>query len=186
MFSSKNLLVYIGRNAIGSLLVVAATVGAILFLSSQIERMTDSVALNHRLQAELQKRTSLFELLKHDSQIVGSNDTKIFGAFAPSDNILGFINTLDDLGTKNSLTQIYHFDTPILSSISAPFPISTITYTNSFQTTLPGFSTYLGQFNKLPYYTKIDSFSISSQDKLGWLGQSAITYHATLYANGTQ
>lgn len=186
MFSSKNLLVYIGRNAIISLVAISATVSVILFLSTQIERMADSVALNHRLQAELQKRTSLFELLKHDSQIVGTNDIKISGAFAPSDNILGFINTLDDLGTKNSLTQIYHFDVPAVSNISAPFPISSISYTNSFQTTLPGFSTYLGQFNKLPYYTKIDGFSISSQDKLGWLGQSTIAYRATLYARGPQ
>ncbi len=183
MFTLKNLLVVIGRAALISLGAIFIASIAIFFLSSQIKRMSDAVALNHRLESELQKRTGLIEVLKHDSQIVGTNNTLIQNAFAPADNILGFINTLDSLAAKNSITQTYNFEVPVPSPIAAPFPISTIGYTNRFDSTLQGFTGYIKQFNKLPYYTKIDGFTIASQDKLGWTGSATITYHATLYSN---
>lgn len=186
MFTTKNLLILIGRNALISLVAISITVIAIIFLSNETERVSDSVALNHRLETELTKRTALFEVLKHDSQIVGTNDTKIEAAFPPSDNILDFISILDSLAIKSSLTQVYNFTTPVSSSISAPFPIATISYTNSFGANVLAFSNYLRDFDKLPYFTKIDGFTISAQGKPGWLEVSTITYRATLYTKNTQ
>lgn len=186
MFTLKNLLSLILRNAIISLAVVLATSLGVIFLAGQIKHLSDSVATNHHLEAELQKRAGLFELLKRDAQIVGTNDSIINGAFASSDNILGFINAFDALASKNSLTQTYTFETPVVSAIPAPFPINTIAYTNRFEASVSDLSGYIMQFNKLPYYTKIDGINISSQDKLGWNGPSTIMFHATLYTRGAQ
>lgn len=181
MFTSKNLLLLIGRNAIISIVAILIAAVSVILLSSQIKRMSDSVVLNHRLQEELQKRTGLLEVLKRDLQVVGTNDTKIEDAFITSDNILGFVGALDRLAVKNSLAQVYSFDTPVPSAIPSPFPISTISFSNSFNATMPAFSSYLAKLNQLPYYTRVDALSITSQDPLGWQGPSTVTYHAILF-----
>lgn len=186
MFAIKNLLTLIGRNAIISLIVVSITFIVIVFLSNEIEHISDSVALNHRLKASLEQRIELFEILKHDRDIIGTNDVQIENAFAPSNNILGFINTLDGLATQNALTQVYRFETPTPSDLSAPFPISTISYSNSFEANISTFSTYLKEFEKLPYFTQIEGFSIASQGNLGWLGTSTISFRATLHTKTIQ
>ncbi|MEI6580679.1 MAG: hypothetical protein WCO07_00735 [bacterium] len=186
MFTVKNLLILIGRHAIVSLIVVSITVIAIFFISKEVERISDSVALNHRLESELKKRTELLEALKNDVQRIGTNDIQIDNAFISSEDISGFINTLDNLAQKESITQVYRFETPIPSSMSAPFPISTISYSDSLTTNVSSFSNYLKEFEKLPYFTKIDGFNISSQDKTGWLGTSTISFRATLYTKSIQ
>jgi len=181
MFTTKNLLILIGRNMLIALAAITISLAVVFFLSKEISRVSDSVLLNHHLQTELSKRTGLLEVLKHDAQIIGTNDVKIADAYAPSDNILGFINTLDTLATKNILTQVYHFETPMPSDVSTTFPISTIAYTNNFEASVGTFSNYLKNFNKLPYFTKIEGFSISSQDKQGWLEAGVVSYKAILY-----
>ena len=186
MFTTKNLLLFLGRNVIISLVVIFITVTASLFISKEINKISDSTALNHRLGKELAERIEFLKTLKQDIKIIGTNDTKIEGAFTPSDNILEFINTLDNLASKNNLTQVYRFETPVPSTISAIFPIETISYSNNFQTNLSTFSSYLKEFEKLPYFTTIKGFSISSQDKLGWSGLSNVSFNATLYTKVIQ
>lgn len=181
MFTTKNLLILIGRNIIISLFVILLTLAAVIFLSKEISQISNRVALNNKLSLELKKRTDLFETLKQDAQTIGKNNTIIENAFTPSNDVSGFINALDLLAEKNKIAQIYHFETPILSSISSVFPISTIIYSNSFESSVLSFSSYLKEFGKLPYFTKIDGFNITSQDSQGWLGKSTISYKATLY-----
>lgn len=186
MFTKKNILILIGRNALVALSVIIITVIVIIFLSNGIKRVSETVALNYNLKMQLEKRTGLFEVLKKDTQIVGTNNILIENAFASSDNILEFISILDSLATKNALTQVYSFASPIPSEISGPFPISTILYSNSFGANVLAFSNYLKEFDKLPYFTKIDGFNIGTQDKLGWLEVSTVSLRATLYTKNTQ
>lgn len=186
MFTLKNILILIGRNTVISLAVVCVAFILINFISKKIERISDSVALNHRLLAELEKRTGLFEVLNRDAQIVGANDILIDNAFVSSDDISPFIDTFDNLGQNQSIKQTYHFETPVLTAISAPFPISTILYSNNITTNVSNFSGYLKAFEKLPYFTKIEGLNISSQNELGWLGESTISFRATLYTKATQ
>ena len=186
MFTIKNILILIGRNVIISLVAVSISTVAIVFLSNKIENLSDSVALNHRLEAQLKKTNELSDTLKNDVQTIGTNNVDIENAFVSSDNILGFINTLDNLASQKSIMETYHFGTPAPSVISAPFPISTIEYSNSLETSLLNFSDYLKAFEKMPYFTKIDGFTISSQDPLGWLGMSTISFNATLYTKTAQ
>ena len=83
---------------------------------------------------------------------------------------------------KNNLKQIYNFQVPIPSNITLPFPISTISYSNNLTGNISFFSNYLDTFEKLPYFTKIEGFTISSQSKNGWSDASNISYNAIIYA----
>jgi len=186
MFTLKNLLILIGRNLLITLAIFFVTIISIIFLSKEMSRMSDSVALNHKLEAELKNRTELLNVLGHDTQIVGTNDTLIENAFVPSDNIINFVNTLDNLAQTQSIPQTYHFGTPSPATISASFPISSIEYTNNLTTNVQSLLAYLKKFNELPYFTKINGITIASQDKSGWMGPSTITLQATLYTKSTQ
>lgn len=186
MFTTKNLLMLVGRHTLIAVGVVGIALVVCLFLAQQITHLSDTVVKNRTLAVLLGSRTELFSLLKQNAAIVGSNDIAINNAFVPSDNILDFIASLESTGLKNSTTQSYRFDSPVAASIAAPFSLQTISYTNTLATNVLTFSNYLKDFERLPYFTKIDSMTISSQDKTGWQGASTATYRATLYTKASQ
>lgn len=187
MFTTKNLLLLIGRHLLIALGAVFVASLAVWFLSSEIERISDDAVKNRQLASTLEKRTELLATLKRDAAIVGENDTLIKQAFVPADNILGFVSVLKKLALRNAVMQTFHFGTPAPSSIPAPFALSAIPYSNTLSGTIFTFSHYLKEFENLPYFTTIQSLTISSQDKtLGWRGASGATMSATLYAQTAQ
>lgn len=186
MFKTKNLLILIGRNALFSAIPLAITIVTIVFLSRQINNLSNSIALDRNLEASTKSITELSEIIKKDAQIIGSNYSKIEEAFLSSDNILKFMNSLDNLALEKKINQVYRFENPVQSSISSPFPISVISYSNVLNSDIVGFSKYLRDFEKLPYFSNIEEFTISSQDKTGWAGASTISYKAKLYTKTAQ
>lgn len=186
MFTTRNLIVLIGRHAIIAAVAVAIAAVASYLLTREIARVSDAVVQNRHLATTLEKRTELFSTLARDAQVVGTNDIVIERAFISSDNILEFISSLESLALKNGATQSFHFDNPIPSPVPAPFPLSTIGYTNSLSLNVLAFANYLKDFDTLPYFTKIESLTITSGDPAGWRGTSNISFRATLYAKTAQ
>lgn len=186
MLNSKNLLMLIGRNVIITLMVAIVSITAIFFLKVEIEKITDKIILNRKLETELKKRTELINIIDTGAKIIGNNNYLINSAYIPSNNISPFINKLDDLVSISGINQIYHFETPTPSTIEGPYPLSTISFTNNLTADLTNLSVYLKSFETLPYFTKIESINISSQDKSGWVGMSNVSFKATLYTKTTQ
>lgn len=186
MFTTKNLLLLIGRHALIAILAIGAAVLTAGFLSQQITRLSDDVLKNRNLASALEKRTELFAAVKRDTELVGTNDTLIEQAFIPSNNILDFVFTIESLALKNGVTQAFHFDTPTPSPVSAPFPLATVTYSNSLSGDLKGFLGYLKDFEGLPYFTKIESLNISSSGKADWRDTGTMSFRASVQTNATQ
>lgn len=166
--------------------MVSFAILIIIILSKEITKISDNVVKNQKLANMLTERTTLLEKLKQDVNIIGTNDMLINNAFIPSNNIIEFISALDSISLKNSITQAFHFSSPVESTISSPFPISTIDYNNSLSSNLPTFIRYTKDLEKLPYFTKINSLNITSQDATGIQGNSPISFQATLYTKTTQ
>ncbi|MEI7764993.1 MAG: hypothetical protein WCI93_00240 [bacterium] len=186
MFTLKNILILIGRNAIISIIVIAICLSGILFFSKEITKMSDSAASSNNLDFGAKKAANVLEVFNYDTQIVGTNYEKIAGAFAPADNILGFIGELDSLTSKTASKQIYRFNTPTEPIITSPFPIATVSYADTFSTNVSDFSNYLKKFEQLPYFTDMEGFDITSQDKAGWTGMSSVSFQAKLYVKIVQ
>ncbi|HAT68626.1 MAG: hypothetical protein A2481_02225 [Candidatus Yonathbacteria bacterium RIFOXYC2_FULL_47_9] len=186
MFTTKNLLMLVGRHAIIAILAIGASVLVAVLLSQEITRLSDDVLKNRQLASALEERTELFAAVKRDTELVGTNDLLIEQAFISSNNILGFVAVLESLVLKNGITQAFHFDTPAPSPISAPFPLATVTYSNSLSGNLVAFSNYLKDFERLPYFTKIESLSISSSGKPGWRNAGTMSFRASIQTNATQ
>lgn len=186
MFTTKNLLMLIGRHAAIALGAVGIAIAASYFLMREIARISDTVVQNRHLATTLEKRTELFSTLARDAQVVGTNDTLIDRAFISSDNILGFISTFESIALKNGATQSFHFENPTPATIPAPFPLSTIGYTNTLSLNVLTLPNYLKDFDMLPYFTNMGSLSITSSDPIGWRGTSSASFHATLYTKTIQ
>ncbi len=186
MFTIKNLLMLIVRNIIISLIFITISISSIFYINSKIGNITDAIILNRKMEAELKKRSELLDTLKQDAQIIGKNDVLINNALVPSNNISEFTNVLDDLAIKNNITQSYRFETPIISGTSEGISTSTISFSNTIKADVSTISKYLKNFEKLPYFTKIESINISSQDVKGWMGSSTVSMKATLITEEIQ
>lgn len=182
MFSTKNLTVLIGKQASIALAVLVCSIIAVFFLSQQIDKVSKAAVQNRQLADKLSKRTELFSVLAHDVAILGTNDAILERAFPPADNILEFILVLENTAFKNGVTQSFHFGNPVGAPDAAPFPLSTIDYQNTLTQNITSFSKYLKDFESLPYFTRIDGISFTSQDAtLGWNGTGTASYRAVLY-----
>ena len=186
MFTTKNLFILTLRHILiaGSAVLIAGFVT--FFISTKIEGITKTVIKNRQLASTLEKRTDLFATLKEDTETVGTNDVLIEKAFPSSDNILEFISALESLASKNGVAQSFHFNTPSPSAIPAPFTLSTVSYSNSLSGSFPALINYLKNFERLPYFTKIDTVNLSSGDRAGWGQTASLSFSATLQTKSTQ
>lgn len=181
MFTSKNLAIFIGKQFAVAFIVVGIAFGAVLWLSGQISTIAGGIQKNLQLVQKLQNRTETFSIIAHDVAAVGSSATVIENAFPPADNILQFILALDNMALKNNVTESYHFDTPVSAGISSPFPLSTIGYQNTLSGNITALDNYLKDFEKFPYFTKIDGINFTASGSSGWQNGGTATYRATLY-----
>jgi len=186
MFTTKNLLILIGRHAIITILAIITAASSVWILSQQITRLSEDVQKNRSLASMLEKRMELFASVKRDTELVGTNDVLIERAFVPLNNILDFVAMLEGLALKNGVTQAFHFENPVPSTIPIPFPLAMVPYSNSLNGNLASFSNYLKDFERLHYFTKIENLSISTQSKTGWRDAGTMSFQANIQTNATQ
>ncbi len=186
MFTTKKLLIILKRHAVIALVVGSIALVAVWFLSREIERVTNEIIQNNRTASAIVKRTELFTILKRDAILVGTNNALIERAFISSDNILEFVSFFEKLATKNSVLQNFKFDAPTPSTVASPFPLSTITYGNTISTNIFTLSSYLKDFESLPYFTRIESLSMSSQDPAGLRSSGTASFRAIFYAKTSE
>ena len=182
MFTTKNLLMSVGRHLVIALLTISVSLTVVIFLARSIEHVSTTAVKNRQMVRLLEQRTELFTTIKHEAELIGENGTRIENAFVPADNILPFVAALENLSLNNSTPQSFRFGTPISSTFSAPFPLATISFSNTVSANLLTLESYLKQFEKLPYVATIDSMNISSGDTAGWRGAITASFNATLYS----
>lgn len=185
MFSTKNLFRLIGKQVLISLAFAVFAFIVIFVVSDQISKMSKKAIKDRSAATTISERATLLASLKHEASIIGSNDKVIKQAFIPSDNILEFISILESLALKNGLSQTFSFASPNPATEETPFPVSTINYQNNISSNVFTFIKYLKEFEKLPYFTKIDSVTISS-GSADWRTASSITFSASVAAQVAQ
>lgn len=185
MFTTKNLFKLVGKHILIAISFVMLASTIVVIISNQIADASTKAAKSRHLAALLGVRTVLISNLKHEVEIIGTNDTTIKSAFIPADNILDFVSILESIALKNGITQSFSFSSPIPATISAPFPITTINYQDTISSNVQTFAHYLNDFENLPYFTKIDSLTISS-GTADWRTASTISFNASVIAHSAQ
>lgn len=181
MFTKKNLIFLAGRHTLIAIFVLGFTLIALYFLSDAITKTAERVAQTRIIVHTLEKRTELFTALRHDTEVIGNNNALIEKAFLSSGNILEFTTALETLAFKHNFIQNFQFGTPEASALASPFPIATISYTNTLSINLTDLIIYLKEFERLPYFTKVESLSLSTQSPLGWKATGTASFRATFY-----
>jgi len=186
MFTTKNLFKIAGKHFLIALGFISIASIAVFFIAGQISKISDNAAKDRQVAADLSERTSLLSNLKYESELIGNNDDTIRHAFIPSNNILAFVSILESLALKNGVTQSFHFSSPSPSTGETAFPYSMIIYQNTISSNVPTFINYLKDFEKLPYFTKIDSINISAASTADWRTSAMISFGATVAAQTAQ
>lgn len=185
MFTSKNLFKLAGKHILVVLVVIFFSSITILLVSKQITQMSAKAVENRQMEATLIERASTLSELKKESEIIGSNGTIIKHAFIPSNNILEFVTILESLAQKNGLTQSFRFTPPTIAIEDDNFSVTTISYQNTITSNVSTFSIYLKEFENLPYFTRIDSLSISSSEG-DWRKGGTASWSASLLAEAME
>lgn len=181
MFSKKNLLFLIGRDALIAIFAAAMASTATFFLVHKITETAARVEQARELSRSLEQQTELVSLIRRDGEIVGTNKTLIEGAFLSSDDILNFTSALEKLAENHSFVPYFRFGTPTLAPIETPIPLAVIPYDLTIPHGLANLITYLKDFERLPYFTKINSITFSTENAGGWTTGGSASLGASLY-----
>lgn len=186
MFTTKNLLSIAGKHIFIALLFVLVAFGSVFFLSTQISKISTQAAKDRNFIATLNERTARQTALKQEIEMIGTNDTAIRDAFPPSNNILELITALESIALRNGIKQApLHFSSPAPLSTVGTFTSETIRYENTLSVNIGTFIKYLKDFEKLPYFTKINALSISSGSD-GWHTGATVSFSASIATEASQ
>lgn len=165
---------------IGAIAVASVVVGV---CAGQITKVSKSLVEKRRLAAILEQKNETLRQLEKDLAVIGSQEKKIREALPPSSNILDFIADLEGLAARSSVKQTTRFGTPVPVSPEGTegISIAKVDYGITINGNIFTLQSYMKNFDNLPYFTKINSFSIQSGKELGWEGESSISINATVF-----
>jgi hypothetical protein len=184
MFNRKYLPLIILRNISPAIIAVVIASIAVLFCSRQIVKISKTIQEQKTLSRNIELRVESLNNLRRDFQTVGDADEKIKSALPPIDNILDFSSVLENLASKDSLSETINFESPSSSNISID---NTPLYVVNYDLTLNGgnittLTNYLKKFEQLPYFTSASSVSLDSGANAGWDSNSTLVINAKIYA----
>ncbi|MBI5147849.1 MAG: hypothetical protein HZA37_01720 [Parcubacteria group bacterium] len=158
IFNRKKIFIIILRNFLKALFAAAAAFAVAFFLGEQIVKSGNSVVEQQTLLFILEKRTDVLSQMRRDFEIIGNADETINQAVPSAENILNFVAALESLGVRSGVSQSFRFGTPT----PIPGDFQEIGYDLSVAASLPAMIAYFENFEKLPYFTDIAGFSVSS------------------------
>ena len=101
MFTTKNLIVLIGKQALITAMAVVSSLILVLILTHQISNVSNAVVKERQLSDRLSKRTELLSAVSRDIAMVGTNDALFERPFISADNILEYILALENLAFRD-------------------------------------------------------------------------------------
>ncbi|HEV8601470.1 MAG TPA: hypothetical protein VGQ87_02620 [Patescibacteria group bacterium] len=180
MFTEKQLLYKIIRNL--SLLGVVFVLSLIItgLIGRQITKISNSVYQKQKLASVLEKRSENLIRLSDDLKRVDDADQKINDAFPTSDNILDFVSAMEKVAMENSIKQSIRFGSAApIPAVSENLQFSALDYTLTLTGDIKLLTSYLRDFEKLPFVTSISSITVNSSN--GWTNESQIGIQAKVY-----
>lgn len=176
-------LIKLAEKAIILTIIIVAAIMAARYLIQHIKKINLTMQENKKAGYLLENRERINENIQKNFSSVDPNYEKKISAALPSIyNVLPFVEALESLAKKNSLQQTINFGQP-LPADGIPGPLSLVSL--DFNISLTGgnietFTAYLKDFEKLSYFTTINSISLTSAS--GWQDNSSISLSGRLYA----
>ena len=184
---TTQLLEILGR----AFLAVVVAMVAIYFLSGQISAIGSTARENRTAVTILENKNQVANDLKNGFASIGDGDKKVEEAFIKAENIVEFINKLEDIAKNAGLEQSLRFYTP--GPLQPPtegteenkpadeLKLMEVDYDINLKGSAASLVKYLEEFEKLPYFSKVVSINLNSSPALGWEKDATISVKAQLY-----
>ncbi len=177
------------KQFIRSIVVNLVKVAVILILaglvigvfSKLIHRISSSIYEKEGLALLLEKRSENLIKIKSELDKIGNPEQTIENAFPNSDNVLEFVSSMESLAATYSIKQTLRFgnSVPAPELATADLNFLVIDYNLTLAGNINILINYLKDFEQLPYFTAINSFTITSGTD--WFNESQIGIQAKLY-----
>lgn len=183
MIGKKKLILIIARRTAIALVFILIAIFSASFFKGKITKIGDALIENKKSSVVLQKRSEMLQQIEKDIAIVNGNDEKINQAYVSVDNILDFVTVIENLAAQNSSQYKVTFGNPVIfMTKSDGSNIYEIDYTLTMSGTVYTITSFLKQFNNLPFYADINSVVIRGTAEKGWEGEASITIQGKVYA----
>lgn len=149
-----------------------------IYLASKINAISDEIIEKRATLFLYQNSREQFAVLREDAQNISQHIDVVNNVFPSSENVLPFINVMEDLATKNGMQHAFKFEAAGLQPVEN-FNLNRIPFSVSLNGTPNQFLGYLAGLEKMPYFTKIDSLGMSSPQVID--GQSQMNIRGFLY-----
>ena len=166
------------------LVIIALTSSAIYFFSKQIKKINLTMNEKKEMDYLISNREQVNNKIKTDFLTIDpAYEQKINDALPSVFNILPFVDSLDSLSKKYSFEQTTSFSQPGPALGGNVMSLTVINFNLNIQgTNVDNFVSFLKDFEKLPYFTSINSISYLSSGKVGWQENSIINISGSVYA----
>lgn len=185
MYNKKQVTSKIAKDALKAGIVVLAAAVLTWFLGKEITKISRAVTEKAVFASLAERRNEDMMQLKNDFTYINGRDKKIMSALLSADNVLEFVDALEKLAQKHSLTQSVKFSTPVPSaavgSSAAGIAMLNVDYTITLTGTVSALRDYLKDFEKLPYFSSITAIQVNAASGETWNENSTISIQAKLY-----
>lgn len=159
-------------------IVILSSVVGVYFFEKVISNLSESVYQKHKLAYNIENRKKVLESLAVDLARLQPHEKALRDVLPPGNNILKFIETIEDLAKQNGIKQVYSFGVPTVPE-GTDFPLSKIDFTLTLRANAPTLRAYLSDLLSLPYIVKVNSVFLATPD--GWNTEGNATINATFF-----
>ncbi len=185
MYNKKQATLKIAKDALKAGIAIGIALIAVWLLGGEIKKISRAVTEKMVFASLAERRNNDMLQLKNDFMYIAGRDKKISAALLPADNILEFVDALEKLAQKKSITQSIKFSSPVpfvaASGSVGGLPLLSVDYNVTLTGNITTLMEYLKDFEKLPYFSSISSIQINAVPGGTWNDNSTISIQAKLY-----
>lgn len=172
-YLNKNLLKQIKKPLIRATVFLVISSAASLYFAGQISDVSEAARNKRAILFLSQNSQEQFALLKEDFQKVSPHIEKVENLFPSSENLLPFINSMENLAVSAGVQQSFRFESAGLQPVPS-LNLNKITFNVIINGNMSQFLNYLQKLEKIPYFAQIDSINLTTSQNLESQGQMIV------------
>lgn len=159
-------------------ILIALSVAVSLYFASRISKISKTAAEKRETLLLYQTSQEQFSVLREDFQAISPHWDKIIRIFPSSENVISFINIVENLASTTGVQQTFRFEGANSQSVPE-LNLNKIPFNVNIGGTQAQFLEYLRGIERLPYFVKIESINITSAATID--GQIQVNVRGILY-----
>ncbi|KKP98290.1 MAG: hypothetical protein US71_C0012G0003 [Parcubacteria group bacterium GW2011_GWD2_38_12] len=175
---SKDALKQLLKPILRAMIFLIISLVASLYFASRIRGISEIITEKRAMLSLYQNSQEQSAVLKEDFPKISKHIDRVENALPSSENMLPFINAVENLSGANEVQQSFKFEN-ITPQLIPDLGLNAIPFNVTLSGNRSQFLAYLSSLEKLPYFTKIVSINIMAAQ--GFDGPSQISLRGLLY-----